>query len=68
MKGAERLTVVVEGPTEEVSAAASATEGVISILKSTAENGNCSLEMKVEESTLEDVFIHMMSGSEEMKA
>jgi ABC-2 type transport system ATP-binding protein len=94
MKGAERLTVVVEGPTEEVSAAASATEGVISILKSTAENGYCSLvlecdfkfhvrkllssviiekgwsllEMKVEESTLEDVFIHMMSGSEEMKA
>ena len=94
MKGAERLTVVVEGPTEEVSAAASATEGVNSILKSTAENGNCSLvlecdfkfhvrkllsnviiekgwsllEMKVEESTLEDVFIHMMSGSEEVKA
>ena len=91
MKGAERLTVVVEGPTAEVSSVASATEGVNSILESTAENGHCSLilecdfkfhvrkslsnvfsekgwgllEMKVKESTLEDVFIHMMSSSEE---
>ena len=94
MKGAERLTVIVEGPTEEVSSVASAIEGVNSILESTAENGHCSLvlecdfkfhvrkslsdvfskkgwsllEMKVIESTLEDVFIHMMSGSEEEEA
>ena len=91
MKGAERLTVVVEGPTEEVSLVAFDTEGVNSILESKAENGHCSLvlecdfkfhvrkslsnvfsekgwsllEMKVKESTLEDVFIHMMSSSEE---
>lgn len=94
MKGAEKLTVVVEGPEEEVSAVATATEGVSKILESSTENGQCSLvlecdfrhhvrkslsnvfsengwslvEMKVEESTLEDVFIHIMTGSEEASA
>ena len=92
MQGSEKLTVVVEGPVEEVTAAATGTEGVSALLESSSQNGQCSLilecdfkhhvrkslsnlfsekgwsllEMKVEESTLEDVFIHMMSGSEEV--
>lgn len=90
MQGSEKLTILVEGPTDEVSEAAKGTEGVSGILDSSSKNGQCLLilecdfkhhvrkslsnvfsekgwsllEMKVEESTLEDVFIHMMSGSE----
>ncbi|MFQ6673920.1 MAG: ABC transporter ATP-binding protein [Fidelibacterota bacterium] len=85
MKGTEKLTVIVEGPLEEISAVISDTEGVRRIIDSTVADGAWSftldcdfkfhvrkslsqiiseqgwglLEMKVEEASLEDVFLHL---------
>ena len=88
IKGTEKLTVIVEGPLEEVSGVFSSTEGVRRIIDSTVADGACSftldcdfrfhvrkslsqiisekgwslLEMKVEEASLEDVFLHLTAG------
>ena len=91
LEGAEKLTIMAEGPAEEISAAVKDIRGVQKVVESTSENGvstltlECDfqfhvrkglsevmsekgwglLEMKVEETTLEDVFIHLMSDSSE---
>jgi len=90
LKGAEKLTIIVEGPEPEVYGAISSTTGVKQILEKSQSNGAISLtiecdfqfhvrknisqmvsekgwdliEMKVEESTLEDVFLQLMSSDE----
>ena len=94
LKGAEKLTLSVEGSMDEILDVASSVEGVMKVLDSSSEDGVCTLtlacdfrfhvrkflsqvisekgwsllEMKVEESTLEDVFLRLMSdetGEEE---
>tara|TARA_B100000029_G_C17608390_1_gene968286 strand:+ start:5399 stop:6346 length:948 start_codon:yes stop_codon:yes gene_type:complete len=94
LQGSEKMTVVVEGPLDDICSVVNETKGVSEILDSYSGNGQTSLilkcdfkhhvrqalsrsfsekdwsllEMKVEEATLEDVFIRMMSESEGAKS